>query len=408
LNPWFEMERRMKTCIRIAMLVAICATGSVVHAARLPHTSKKVLVRVCAAQPATKYISWKLTPADALSGVDTNLRQLEQLVEQAGHAGCDVLALPEDTMGLLQWEAGNKPAMRQVLPEAVPRMLNRLGKAAARYHMYLVCASDTVKPDGTYRNTAIFLNRDGRVIGRYYAVQPAIGESDRVRGTRFPVFKTSDLGWVGMLICSDMIFPESARALALASADIIFDPALGGAVYSGDRGLQRAAFRVRAVENFLYLVVAMRGHGAMIISPKGEVLAEGKGLNGIAMAEIDPFGGRSGGDAANHQIDMRARLFRERNPAAYGIMTDPNPPVLKKVPATTTVKQAVRIWDEMLTTGAERFDRAEELYRQGKITQAATIYRELRAELPGTWIDRATRKRLASIHARERSQRDTQ
>ncbi|HET7215023.1 MAG TPA: carbon-nitrogen hydrolase family protein [Terriglobia bacterium] len=402
------MERRFSTCIRIFMLLAISATGAVSQAATSPHISKKALVRVCAAQPATKYISWKLTSEEALAGVDNTLLQLEQLVAQAGRGGCDVLALPEDTLGLLQWEAGNKAAMKQVVPQAVARMLSWLGKAAARYHMYLVCASDTVKPDGSYRNTAFLLNRDGRVIGRYYAVQPAIGESDRVRGTRFPVFKTADLGWVGMLICSDMIFPESARALALAGADIIFDPSLGGAVYSGDPGLQRAAFRTRAVDNFVYLVVAMRGHGAMIISPKAEVVSEGKGPNGIAMAEIDPFGGRSGGDAANHQIDMRARLFRERNPAAYGILTDPNPPVLKKVPATTTVKQAVRIWDEMLTSGAERFDRAEALYRQGRVTRAAVIYRDLRAEVPGTWIARAAQKRLASIRAPGHSQKNTE
>ena len=402
------MERILRTYSRVFILLAMGATGAVSQAATSPHIPKKAIVRVCAAQPATKYISWKLAPMEALEGVDTTLLQLEQLVEQAGRDGCNVLALPEDTLGLLQWEVGNKAAMRQVLPEAVTRMLNRLGKAAAKYNMYLVCASDTVKPDGSYRNTAFLLNRDGREIGRYYAVQPAISESDRVRGTRFPVFKTADLGWVGMLICSDMIFPESARALALAGADIIFDPSLGGAVYSDDSGLQRAAFRTRAVDNFVYLVVAMRGHGAMIISPKGEVLAEGKGPNGIAMAEIDPFSGRSGGDAANHQLDMRARVFRERNPAAYGILTDPNPPVLKKVPATTTIKQAVRIMDEMLTTGAERFDKAEALYRQGKNTKAATIYKRLRAELPGSWIARAAQKRLASIREARHSQKNTE
>ena len=40
--------------------------------------------------------------------------------------------------------------------------------------------------------------------------------------------------------------------------------------------------------------------------------------------------------------DMRARLFRERNPAAFGILSEPNPPVLAKVPATITQREAVR------------------------------------------------------------------
>jgi hypothetical protein len=45
----------------------------------------------------------------------------------------------------------------------------------------------------------------------------------------------------------------------------------------------------------------------------------------------------------NHQADMRARLFRERWPAAFRILTDPNPPVLAKVPETITVAEAVAI-----------------------------------------------------------------
>ncbi len=392
----------------IVVLLAMSAASCAAQTAPWSRTAGKPVVRVCAAQPATKYINWRLTPEGALAGVDSTLRQLEELVSHAGGAGCDVLALPEDTLGLLYWEAGNKTLMGKVLPQAVSKMLEQLGKAAASYRMYLICASDTVKPDGTYRNTAFLLNRNGQEIGRYYGVQPTINESDRVRGTSFPVFKTSDLGWVGLLICSDMIFPESTRALALAGADIIFDPSLGGAVYAGGPDMDRAAFRTRAVDNFVYLVVAKRGSGAMIISPLGKVLAEGNGPNAIAMADINPFGGRAAGDAANFQSDMRARLFRERNPAAYEILTEQNPPVLKNVPATITVEQAVGIWDKMLTTGEERFDEAEVLYREGKITQAVAIYKKLRADLPGTWIDRAAQKRLATISVREQRKEGTQ
>jgi predicted amidohydrolase len=358
---------------------------------------------VCTAQPATRDIDWRLKPEDALAQVDGALEEMEKLVHRAGGAGCDVLALPEDTLGILHWEVGNKPIMKQVLPQAVGRMLDQLGRAAASHRMYLVCSSDTCKPDGTYRDTAFLLGRDGLEIGRYDKVQPTVNESDRVRGTDFPVFKVPDLGWVGLLICHDMVFPESTRALALAGADIIFNPTLGGAAMTGDADLDRAAFRTRAVDNFVYLAVARRGSGAMIISPQGKVLAEGKGPNAIAMADIDPFGGRAAGDAANFQQDMRARLFRERNPAAYGILTDPNPPVFQKIPATITVDQAVGIWEKMLTTGEDQFRKAEELYRAGKYAQASAAYEKLRAELPGTWIDREAAKRLANVRAGERS-----
>src|SRR5256885_966664 len=95
--------------------------------------------------------------------------------------------------------------------------------------------------------------------------------------------------------------------LALGGADIIFVPTMGGAVTTGDEEMNRAAFRTRAVDNFVYLVVAERGGGSMIISPQGKVLADGR-TGDIAIAEIDPLGGREGGDTHNVQRDMRARL----------------------------------------------------------------------------------------------------
>ena len=356
-------------------------------------------LRVCAAQPPVRLISWHLKPADVPPRVDQRLDDLEQMVHRAGAAGCDAFALPEDTLGVLHWEVANKGALKEVLPVVVARMLERLGRAAASHRMYLICSSDTVEPDGAYRNTAFLLARDGSEIGRYYKVQPAVHESDRARGSGFPVFETPDLGGVGMLICYDMVMPEAARALALGGADIVFVPTMGGAATAGDEDVNRAAFRTRAVENLVYLVVARRGGGSMIISPQGRILAEAEAPRDMVMADINPFGGREGGDALNSQADMRARLFRERNPAAYGVLTSPDPPVLKKIPATVTVEDAVRIGDGTLTIGEERFAQAEELRRAGKTAEAARAFERLRQDFPHTWIDRAAGDRLREIRA---------
>lgn len=358
------------------------------------NTAKKM--KVCAAQSAPAWVNWHLSPAGALAEADQAIDRLVRLVDRAGAAGCDVFTLPEDTLGVLHWEVANKTAMQDVLIPAVAHMLDRLGRAAAAHHMYLVCSSDTAERDGSYRNTAFFLGRDGREIGRYYKVQPTITESDRVRGEGFPVFETPDLGGVGMLICYDMVMPESSRSLALNGADVIFLSTMGGAVTTGDDSLNRAAFRVRAADNYVYLVVAMR-NGALIVSPQGAVLSEASGPEAIAMADIDPFGGREAGDALNAQRDMRARLFRERNPAAYGVLTDPNPPMLKKIPATISPAEAVRIGSATLTIGEERFAEADALMRSGKSAQAAQAFARLREEFPGTWIDREAGKRLAGI-----------
>src|SRR4026209_1412509 len=97
------------------------------------------------------------------------------------------------------------------------------------------------------------------------------------------------------------------------------------------------------------LAVPPRGGGAMIISPQGKIVAQAEGPDGLAIADIDPRGQREGGNALNWQRDMRARLFRERNPEAFRILTDPHPPVLDKVPIDLTSREAGRIMARALT-----------------------------------------------------------
>src|SRR5262249_31271396 len=160
-----------------------------------------------------------------------------------------------------------------------------------------------------------------------------------------------------------------------------------------------AALRSGGVENLVYLVGAMRGGGSMIVSPQGKILARAKGADGLAIADIDPFGGREGGDAFNTQRDMRGRLFRERAPEAYGILTDPNPPVLAKVPSNVTKDEAIRIMATALTTGEERFKEAEALARAGKTEEAAGLFERLCAECRTSWIERAARERLTKLRS---------
>ena len=62
---------------------------------------------------------------------------------------------------------------------------------------------------------------------------------------------------------------------------------MGGASY-GDGDASLAAFRTRAADNFIYLVVAFRGGGSMIIGPKGQILAQAEdGDDCIVAADVD-------------------------------------------------------------------------------------------------------------------------
>ncbi len=379
----------MKKLLALFTLLASCAAPE--QPIPMAATPGKT-VRIGSIQPKPRLIDWRIKdPAEVLARIDASLTELEGLLRKAGEAGCDVAALPEDTLGLGTWEAANHGRLGDVLPTAVNRMIDRLGRAAAAHKMYLVCCNDTVD-SGAIRNTSFFLGRDGKEIGRYHKVNMPLCELTKKRGDGFPVFPTPDLGTVGMLICYDMVFPEAARCLALGGADIVFHPTLGGAAI-GDGDVSIAAFRTRAVENFVYIVVSQRGGGSMIINPQGKIIAEGKGQDSIAIADIDPAGGRYGGNAFNGQEDMRAALFRERSPAAFSMITNPDPPVLRKVPEVTTVQEAARIADGALTIGQERFNQASKLPK----AEAIKAYEALIAEYPKSWIDRVSRERIADL-----------
>ena len=151
------------------------------------------------------------------------------------------------------------------------------------------------------------------------------------------------------------------------------------------------------MENFVYIVVSQRGMGSMIISPQGKVLAKAEGKDEIITVDIDPVGGRTGGNAVNQQDDMRARLFRERSPEAFSMITRTDPPVLKKVPEVTTVDEAVRLSRGVHTVGQDKFNDAAKLARDGKKDDAIRAYEALIVEYPRTWIDRVSRERIADL-----------
>jgi len=99
----------------------------------------------------------------------------------------------------------------------------------------------------------------------------------------------------------------------------------------------------------------------------------------------------------NSQQDMRARLFRERSPSAFRILTDPNPPALRKLPEAMPVEDVVRIANGVLTTGEHEFRAAADLAKNGKLDEAIEAFRRLSKKYPKSWIDRVSRERLRSL-----------
>ncbi len=131
---------------------------------------------------------------------------------------------------------------------------------------------------------------------------------------------------VGLLVCYDHFFPEAARSLALAGAEVLAHPA--NLVMPG---LGQMTMRVRALENRVFAVTAnrvgeenrtgepLRFTGlSQIVSPKGEVLvSSGEQGEEARVVEIEPSLAR------NKRINALNDLFSDRRPEFYQALTRP-------------------------------------------------------------------------------------
>lgn len=117
-------------------------------------------------------------------------------------------------------------------------------------------------------------------------------ESDRLlAGSTDPVV-VDVAGWrVGLMTCYDLRFPELARALVDAGAEVLVVPA---AWVAGDRKVDhwRTLVRARAIENTVFVVAVAQpaprycGH-SMVVDPLGDVLVEGGADEAVLDALIE-------------------------------------------------------------------------------------------------------------------------
>jgi len=143
-------------------------------------------------------------------------RQLDRMVELAEQAATarprpDLVVFPEICvqmgMGSLEVE------IEGALPVPGPAT-DRLAEVAAEHGMYIVVPLFESAGDKVY-NSAVFLGRDGEVVGVYRKYQPTDYEmaAGVTPGTDVPAFEL-DFGKVGAAICFDMKFVEVGQILA--------------------------------------------------------------------------------------------------------------------------------------------------------------------------------------------------
>ncbi len=175
----------------------------------------------------------------------------------------------------------------------------RLGEVARSHSAYLVAGIFEHEGKLLY-NTAVLLDRAGKVAGKYRKVQLPRQELEQLTpGNEYPVFRT-DFGTIGIMTCYDVFFPDPARGLAARGAEIILLP-----IWGGDQILAKA----RAIDNQVYLVASGYDHPTYIMNPAGEWIATAAQRGTAAIATIDL--NKSLRQRNNNLGDMRNRIPKE-------------------------------------------------------------------------------------------------
>jgi predicted amidohydrolase len=202
-----------------------------------------------------------------------NLNEFARYIKIASEKQADIVCLPEAVTLVGTGKTYNE------VSEPVPGPSTEfLGEAARENHIYIVAGIIEREGPAIY-NTAVLLDRDGNLAGKYRKVALPREEIEGgvTPGNFFPVFDT-DFGRIGMMVCWDLQFPEVARMLTLQGAEVIFMPIWGGNLILA---------RARAIENQIYLVSSSYGMKTGMFNLEGKLVAEATDESPVAVVTVD-------------------------------------------------------------------------------------------------------------------------
>ena len=266
-----------------------------------------------------------------------NLERIESRVAEAAAAGAQLVLLQELHNGayFCQHECVDEFDLAEPIPGPSSE---RLGRLAARHGVVIVGSLFERRAAGLYHNTAVVLERDGTLVGKYRKMHipddPGFYE-------KF-YFTPGDLGFnpvdtsvgrLGVLVCWDQWYPEAARLMALAGAELLLYPTAIGwdpDDAEDERERQRDAWilshRGHAVANGLPVLSCNRvGHEASpmgtsgirfwgsshVLGPQGEFLGEaGTDAPEVLVVDVDL--------ARSEKVRRIWPFLRDRRIDAYG------------------------------------------------------------------------------------------
>ena len=246
---------------------------------------------------------------------DANLDAIEAGLREAAAAGAELVLLQELHNGPYFCQHESVAVFDQA--ESIPGPgTARIGQLAGELQLVVVASLFERRAAGLYHNTAVVFDRAPAIAGTYRKMHipddPAFYEKFYFTpgDLGFQPIDTS-VGRLGVLVCWDQWYPEAARLMALAGAELLLYPTAIGwdpndAPPEQDR--QRDAWitvqRGHAIANGLPLLACNRtGHEAdpsgvgagirfwgssFVAGPQGEMLAQaGNDARELLLAEVD-------------------------------------------------------------------------------------------------------------------------
>lgn len=234
--------------------------------------------------------------------IEANVITATVLIREAVALGAQYVQTPEVTTLM---ELDRKRLFAECRSEDDDTSLAHFRALARELGILLHIGSIAVKVEGDkLANRSFVISPKGRIIARYdkihmFDVDLPGGESYKESRNYAPgnVAVLAELPWglLGLTICYDLRFPALHRTLAKAGAQFIAIPA--AFTKTTGEAHWHTLIRARAIETQCYVLAAAQGghheHGrdtfghSLIVSPWGEILAEGGVEPGVVVADID-------------------------------------------------------------------------------------------------------------------------
>ncbi len=157
-----------------------------------------------------------------------NVAKLEQNIRTCAAKGAELIVLQELHNGLYFCQTEDTTVFEQA--ETIPGPSTySFGKLAKELEIVLVLSLFEKRAAGLYHNTAVVLEKDGTIAGKYRKMHipddPAYYEKFYFTpgDLGFEPIQTS-VGKLGVLVCWDQWYPEAARLMAMAGAELLIYP----------------------------------------------------------------------------------------------------------------------------------------------------------------------------------------